>query len=73
MPPLIPYPDIFSDLLPGGAASWYTGTDSGLTAVLFPFKTFAFLVGMILLPVVSRLTARWDPPRMLAKIDAREG
>jgi hypothetical protein len=40
-----------------------------LSVVLFPFKTFAFVVGMVLLPVVSRLTASWDPPRELRKID----
>jgi hypothetical protein len=41
-----------------------------LTVVLFPFKTLAFLVGMILLPVVSRLTAGWDPPRALRKLES---
>ena len=67
LPPLIPYPHLFGDLLPGGAASWYTSTDDGLQVVLFPFKSFAFLVGMILLPAVSRLTERWDSPRPLSK------
>jgi len=30
-----------------------------------PFKTLAAAVGLLLLPTVSRLTARWDPPRPL--------
>jgi high affinity choline transporter 7 len=70
LPPLIPYPDLFHGLLPGGAASWYSSTESGTTIVLFPFKTFAFAVGMILLPVVSRLTAGWDSPRPLRMLES---
>jgi len=31
----------------------------------WPFKTIAAGAGMILLPVVSRATARWSPPRPL--------
>jgi high affinity choline transporter 7 len=30
-----------------------------------PFKTVAAGAGLVLLPVVSRLTGRWDPPRLL--------
>jgi high affinity choline transporter 7 len=42
----------------------------GLPALLpyppdFPFRTVAAVAGMVLLPVVSRLTASWDPPRPL--------
>ena len=62
--PLIPYHDWFAPLLPGEAQAWSTNTD-GLIVTLFPFKTLAFLVGMILLPVVSRWTAAWDAPRPL--------
>lgn len=68
LPPFIPYPDIFSGLLPGGAENWYAATDSGLTVILFPFKTFAFVAGMFLLPAISRLTGNFDPPRPLGKI-----
>jgi high affinity choline transporter 7 len=56
----IPYPEIFSAFLPGEPSSWYDGP-----AMLFPFKTLAALTGIVLLPVVSRLTARTDPPRPL--------
>jgi high affinity choline transporter 7 len=30
-----------------------------------PFRTLAAAVGLVLLPVVSRATARWDAPRPL--------
>jgi len=56
LPHFIPYPEIFT-IAP---AKWY---DAGVT--LFPFKTLATIVGIVLLPVVSRLTARWDAPRPL--------
>jgi high affinity choline transporter 7 len=68
LPPFIPYPDLVAGWLPGGADSWYDSTDGGLRVVIFPFKTLAFLVGMVLIPFVSRLTAAWDPPRQLMKI-----
>jgi high affinity choline transporter 7 len=56
LPPFIPYPEIFTS----DPASWY---DAG--AMLFPFKTLAAVAGLVLLPVVSRLTAAWDAPRPL--------
>ncbi len=60
LPALLPYPELLADLLPGLPASWYDGA-----AMLFPFRTLAALAGLVLLPLVSRLTARWDPPRPL--------
>jgi high affinity choline transporter 7 len=63
--PFIPYPEIFQGLLPGSPADWYDNKG----AMLFPFKTLAAAVGLVLLPVVSRLTARWDPPRSLRKAE----
>ncbi|MGH9937698.1 MAG: sodium:solute symporter family protein [Blastocatellia bacterium] len=56
LPHFISYPEIFTS----EPAKWY---DAG--AMLFPFKTLAAIVGIVLLPVVSRLTARWDAPRPL--------
>lgn len=43
----------------------------GLPALLpypdgLPFRTLAAALGLVLLPLVSRLTARWDAPRPLA-------
>ena len=64
LPPLIPYPELFAGVLQGTPASWYEQGE-GLRVMLFPFKTFAFAVGMVVLPVVSRLTLSWDPPRPL--------
>jgi Na+/proline symporter len=68
MAPLIHYPQIFSAVLPGPAASWYDAAG----AMLFPYKTMAALAGVIVLPVVSRLTARWDRPRALRNVQAGE-
>ena len=52
IPPLIPYPELAAHLLPIDAARWYD--EAG--ALLFPFKTLAAATGLILLPLVSRLT-----------------
>ncbi len=65
LPAFIPYPELFRGLLPGGPAEWYDNKGN----LLFPFKTLAAAVGLVLLPVVSRLTARWDPPRALSKAE----
>jgi len=39
---------------------------------LLPFKTFAAAAGLVLLPVVSRLTARWSAPRTLRNVALEE-
>lgn len=59
--PIVHYPEIFSAVLPGSPASWYDAAG----AMLFPYKTMAAAAGFVILPVVSRLTGRWDPPRPL--------
>ena len=66
--PFIGYPELFGGLLPGAAEDWYA-TDRGVRVTLFPFKTLAAAVGVALIPLVSRLTARWDPPRELRKVE----
>ncbi|HSP91112.1 MAG TPA: hypothetical protein VLN08_09400, partial [Vicinamibacterales bacterium] len=48
-------------VLPIDPARWY---DAG-GALLFPYKSLAALTGLVLMPVVSRATARWIPPRPL--------
>jgi high affinity choline transporter 7 len=63
--PLIPYPELFAAVLPGSASSWY---DAGTGALLFPYKTLAALAGVVTLPIVSRLTRRWDNPRPLRNV-----
>jgi high affinity choline transporter 7 len=61
LPTFISYPKWFTYWLTGNPSEWY---DQG-RAMPFPFRTRAALAGMVLLPLVSRLTARWDPPRPL--------
>lgn len=64
IPPLIHYPELFAWLLPGEPSAWYDADG----ALLFPYKTLAAAAGLVLLPVVSRLTARWNHPRTLGKL-----
>ncbi len=63
IPPLVPYPQIASAFVPVDVARWY---DPQTGALLFPFKTLAAATGMVLIPLISRLTARWSVPRSLA-------
>jgi solute carrier family 5 (high affinity choline transporter), member 7 len=69
LPHFIPYPEIFSRVLPGPPSDWY---DARTGAMLFPFKTLAAGAGLVLLPVVSRVTARWDAARPLRNPAAAE-
>ncbi|MEP7273436.1 MAG: sodium:solute symporter, partial [Acidobacteriota bacterium] len=64
MKSFIPYPEIWTAITGGDAAGWYSGD-----AMLFPFKTLAAGMGMILLPVVSRMTAGRDAPRALRNME----
>lgn len=63
--PLIPYPEIAAAMLPIEPARWY---DARTGALLFPFKTMAAVTGLVVLPVVSRLAARWSPPLPLRNV-----
>jgi len=65
--PIIPYPELAAVLLPLDPAAWYDGHTG---ALLFPFKTLAAVTGLVLLPVVSRLTARWWPPRPIGRAES---
>jgi high affinity choline transporter 7 len=67
--PWLPYAEWFSAIFPGPASAWY---DPATGALLFPFKSLAAAAGMIVLPLVSRATARWDPPRALRNMHAEE-
>jgi high affinity choline transporter 7 len=66
LPHFIPYPELFRGILSSEPSAWY-GADG---AMLFPFKTLAAGVGLVLMPTVSRLTARWCPPRPLTNVAA---
>src|SRR3954447_45217 len=59
--PLIHYPELFT----ANPAPWY---DPAPGALLFPYKPLAAAAGMILLPLVSRLTARVSRSRQLANV-----
>jgi high affinity choline transporter 7 len=61
LPPLIPYPELFEGLLKESPKSWYL-MDTGTPEMLFPFRTLAFAAGMLVLPLISRITGHWDPP-----------
>ena len=61
MKPLIHYPELFT----ANPAQWY---DPATGAMLFPYKTLAAAAGMVLLPLVSRLTARVSQSRQLANV-----
>jgi Na+/proline symporter len=63
--PLIPYPELFTS----HPADWY---DPATGAMLFPYKTLAAAAGVILLPVVSRLTSRISSARKLANLHDAE-
>ena len=67
LPAFIPYPELLQGWLAGNPADWYDTKGN----MLFPFKTLAAGVGIILLPVVSRLTARRNPPRKLTGLAAQ--
>ncbi|MDO8836547.1 MAG: hypothetical protein Q7V01_13175 [Vicinamibacterales bacterium] len=63
--PVVPYPELAAAVLPIDPATWY---DPQSGAMLFPFKTLAAVAGLVTLPVVSRLTARWVPARRLRRV-----
>jgi hypothetical protein len=57
-------------VLPGPSGAWY---DPGTGALLFPCKSVAALAGVITLPLVSRLTGRWNRPQPLRNVHADPG
>ena len=67
LPYFIPYPELFAAVLPGDPKHWYDGS-----TMLFPFKTLATAVGIILLPLVSRLTIKWDKSLPLRNVTRNE-
>lgn len=66
LPAFIDYATIFQSALTGEPHEWYDSDGNQL----FPFRVVAMLVGLILLPAVSRLTRRWDPPRKLRNVES---
>jgi high affinity choline transporter 7 len=62
VPPLAPYAELAAAVLPIEPADWY---DAATGALLLPHKTVAAAAGLIVLPLVSRLTPASSPPRPL--------
>jgi high affinity choline transporter 7 len=50
----IPYVEMFAGILPGTPSDWY----DSIGATKFPVRTVAMLAGLIVMPLVSRLTAK---------------
>jgi hypothetical protein len=65
LPTLLPYPHLCSSFLPGEPADWYDPQG----VVIAPFKLIAMLAGLVLLPLVSRLTAARWPARALMQVE----
>lgn len=61
LPCLLPYPVI--------DAAAEIGADGSRIAVLFPFRTFAMLGGLLSIIIVSRLTQRWAPAQPLQTME----
>ena len=61
---LLRLPDWIPGLFPGSPSEWYETNG----AASYPIRTMAAVAGLILLPLVSRLTLRQDPPRPLRKM-----
>lgn len=70
LPYFIPYHEIWAAVAGGDAARWY---DASSGAMLLPFKSVAALAGLVLLPIVSRLTARRDQPRPIGPLKSAAG
>ncbi|MBX9791134.1 MAG: sodium:solute symporter family protein [Pirellulales bacterium] len=66
LPALVPYLDSIAVALPGEPEQWYD-PETGTSAI--PFKLMAAVAGLVVLPIASRLTARWDAPRPLERIN----
>jgi solute carrier family 5 (high affinity choline transporter), member 7 len=72
IPPLIRYPEIVNAVIPLDVARWY---DPQTGALLFPFKTLAAATGLVLIPLISRMTARFSewPSSGASRLPRRSG
>lgn len=64
IPPVLPYAQAFAKLTGGTASQWTV--DGVLQA---PYKSIAAIAGLVLIPLVSRLTVRLCAPLPLRKLD----
>jgi solute carrier family 5 (high affinity choline transporter), member 7 len=66
LPALVPYAEIWGRWSGQDPGEWY---DLATGESVFPTRILAAVGGIVILPLVSRLTAVWDPPRVLGKVD----
>ncbi len=67
LPALVSYADIWARLRGRDPAEWY---DLATGDSVFPIRIVAAVAGLCILPIVSRLTSRWDPPRVLGNVES---
>ncbi len=66
LPAFIPYAEIWSRASGQNPSDWY---DPATGESVFPVRVLAAGVGLVILPIVSRLTGGWDSPRVLGKVE----
>ena len=64
LPGFIPYAELWSRCMGQDPGQWYDLTTG---ESVFPARLLAAGAGLVILPLVSRLTVGWDPPRVLGK------
>ncbi len=67
LPAFIPYAKLWSRVSGQDPSDWY---DLATGQSVFPIRVLAAAAGLLILPLVSRLTAVWDPPRVLGRVEA---
>ncbi|MBI2825625.1 MAG: sodium:solute symporter family protein [Planctomycetia bacterium] len=66
LPAMVDYGAIVSRLAGQDAGRWlHPATGESV----FPVRVLAAVAGLVVLPVVSRLSSGWDPPRVLGRVD----
>ncbi|MES1213708.1 MAG: sodium:solute symporter family protein [Singulisphaera sp.] len=66
LPAFIPYAELWCRASGQNPAEWQ---DLATGESVFPARFLAAVAGLVLLPVVSRLTSAWDPPRVLGRVE----
>ncbi|HVU87323.1 MAG TPA: sodium:solute symporter family protein [Pirellulales bacterium] len=66
LPAFIPYAELSSRVTGQDPGEWY---DLATGQSVFPARVLAAVVGLIVLPLVSRVTAGWDAPRVLGRVE----
>lgn len=69
LPAFLDYANDLPEFMVGDPDQWY---DKTAGASRYPCRVLAATVGIILLPVVSRLTQRWSPPHPLRPVPVHD-